>query len=83
MAFEMMSDCIAHMDHLHDNPVDYGHIEQVKVWPYSTFHQLVERQIYPEDRSGYAVSSRSVKGVKTCDLLRGTHAFYRPGLGRF
>jgi len=37
----MLSDYIAHMDHLHFNPVDYGHVEQVKVWPYSTFHQLL------------------------------------------
>ena len=41
MASEMMSDYIAHMDYLHYNPVDYGHVEQIKVWPYSTFHQLV------------------------------------------
>ena len=41
MAFEMMSDNITHMDYLHYNPVDYGYVEQVKVWPCSTFHQLV------------------------------------------
>jgi putative transposase len=43
------------MDYLHYNPVNYGHVEQVKDWPISTFHQLVKRQIYPEDWGGYPV----------------------------
>ena len=42
-------DYIAHMDYLHYNPVKHGHVVQVKDWPYSTFHQLVKRQVYPEN----------------------------------
>ncbi len=43
------------MDYLHNNPVKHGHVEQVKDWPYFTFHQLVKRQIYPEDWGGNRV----------------------------
>ncbi len=48
-------DYIAHMDYLHYNPVKHGHVEQVADWPYSTFHQLVKRQIYPESWGGNMV----------------------------
>ena len=42
------ADYVVHMDYLHYNPVKHGHVEQVKDWPYSTFHHLVQREIYPE-----------------------------------
>ncbi len=48
-------DYIAHMDYLHYNPVKHGHVGQVEDLPYSTFHQLVKRQIYPEDWGGNLV----------------------------
>ncbi|MFK8068373.1 MAG: transposase [Gammaproteobacteria bacterium] len=38
----------AHMDYVHINPVKHGLIEQVKDWPYSTFHYLVKKGIYSE-----------------------------------
>ena len=41
-----------HMDYLHFNPVKHGHVRQVKDWPYSTFRDLVEQGIYPEDWAG-------------------------------
>jgi putative transposase len=39
----------AHMDYVHINPVKHGLVKQVKDWPYSTFHKLVERGIYAQD----------------------------------
>ncbi len=35
------------MDYLHYNPVKHGYVENVKEWPHSTFHRLVEKEIYP------------------------------------
>ena len=34
-----------HMDYLHYNPVKHGLMSQVKDWPYSSFHQQVERGV--------------------------------------
>jgi putative transposase len=42
----------AHMDYVHINPVKHGLVKQVKDWPYSTFHKLVERGIYAQDWGG-------------------------------
>ena len=42
----------AHMDYVHINPVKHGLVKQVKDWPYSTFHKLVEQDIYPQDWGG-------------------------------
>lgn len=42
----------AHVDYVHINPVKHGLVKQVKDWPYSTFHKLVEQGIYPEDWGG-------------------------------
>ncbi|MGZ8272172.1 MAG: REP-associated tyrosine transposase, partial [Methylophilus sp.] len=42
----------AHMDYVHINPVKHGLVKQVKDWPYSTFHKLVERDIYAQDWGG-------------------------------
>jgi putative transposase len=47
-------DYAAHMDYIHYNPVKHGWVETVKEWPYSTFHALVEKGVYPID---WAVSS--------------------------
>ena len=38
-----------HMDYVHFNPVKHGLVEQVKDWPYSTFHSLVKDGVYPLD----------------------------------
>ena len=38
-----------HMDYIHYNPVKHGLSQSAIEWPYSTFHQLVSREIYPRD----------------------------------
>ena len=40
------------MDYVHINPVKHGLVKQVKDWPYSTFHKLVEQGVYSEDWGG-------------------------------
>jgi putative transposase len=35
-----------HVDYIHYNPVKHGHVMRVADWPYSSFHQYVERGIY-------------------------------------
>jgi len=51
------------MDYLHYNPVKHGHVEQVKDWPYSTFHHLVNCQIYPESWGGDVLELEVGEGV--------------------
>lgn len=45
-------DFAAHMDYVHFNPVKHGHVARVADWPYSTFHALVAKGIYPADWAG-------------------------------
>lgn len=42
----------AHKDYVHINPVKHGLVKQVKDWPYSTFHNLVEQGVYTQDWGG-------------------------------
>ncbi|MCF6280740.1 MAG: transposase [Candidatus Polarisedimenticolaceae bacterium] len=42
-------DYTAHMDYIHFNPVKHGWVVAVSDWPYSTFHRLVARGVYPEN----------------------------------
>lgn len=44
-----------HMDYVHFNPVKHGWVNEVKDWPYSTFHKAVEAGLYPEDWGGRGV----------------------------
>ncbi|WP_250458900.1 REP-associated tyrosine transposase [Microbulbifer litoralis] len=37
-----------HLDYIHYNPVKHGYVNQVKEWPYSSFHRMVKRGWYPE-----------------------------------
>ena len=46
------ADFRAHMDYIHINPLKHGLVKQVSEWPYSTFHQLVEKGVYPADWAG-------------------------------
>jgi putative transposase len=46
-----------HVDYIHFNPVKHGHVTRVIDWPYSTFHQMVKRGIYPEDWAGDAANA--------------------------
>jgi putative transposase len=43
------SDYNRHMDYIHYNPVKHGLVSEVKDWPYSTFHRLVEKGVYPPE----------------------------------
>ena len=38
-----------HADYIHYNPVKHGHVTKVADWPYSSFHQYVQRGIYHFD----------------------------------
>jgi putative transposase len=42
------------MDYIHFNPVKHGHVSRVVDWPYSSFHRLVRRGVYPSDWAGDA-----------------------------
>ena len=42
----------SHMDYVHINPVKHGLVRCVADWPYSTFHRLVEKGIYPVNWAG-------------------------------
>jgi putative transposase len=44
-----------HMDYLHWNPVKHGYVQSVADWPFSSFHRLVARGIYPPDWGGTAI----------------------------
>ncbi len=46
------ADFLAHMDYVHIDPLKHGLVERVRDWPYSTFHRLVERGVYPIDWGG-------------------------------
>ena len=46
------ADFQAHMDYVHVNPVKHGLVSRVSDWPFSTFHKLVERGVYPADWAG-------------------------------
>jgi len=46
------ADFLAHMDYVHINPLKHGLVERVRDWPYTTFHGLVERGVYPIDWGG-------------------------------
>nr|WP_310090906.1 transposase [Pseudoxanthomonas sacheonensis] len=43
------SDWRRQMDYLHFNPVKHGLVEQVREWPYSSFHRLVRQGFYDRD----------------------------------
>jgi putative transposase len=53
-------DYAAHMDYIHYNPVKHGWAKAVKDWPYSTFHQLVEKGVYPVDWAGCGMGTLDV-----------------------
>ena len=46
-----------HVDYTHFNPVKHGWAQQVKDWPYSTFHRFVEQKVYPPDSAGSTVET--------------------------
>jgi putative transposase len=38
-----------HLDYLHYNPVKHGYVDRVADWPYSSFHRLVKKGVYPQN----------------------------------
>jgi putative transposase len=40
------------MDYVHINPLKHGLVTRVSEWPYSTFHSLVEKGVYPTEWAG-------------------------------
>ena len=46
------ADFQAHRDYVHINPVKHGLVSRVSRWPYSTFHRLVEKGVYPINWAG-------------------------------
>ena len=42
-------DFARHVEYIHWNPVKHGWVEQVKEWPYSSFHDYVRKGLCPED----------------------------------
>ncbi len=45
-------DFIKHVDYIHYNPVKHGYVDYVGDWPYSSFHDYVQRGIIPYDWAG-------------------------------
>ncbi len=41
-----------HLNYIHINPLKHGYVQQVKDWPYSSFHHYVEKGFYPHDWGG-------------------------------
>jgi putative transposase len=41
-----------HVNYIHYNPVKHDHVTRVRDWPYSSFHQMVQLGVYPEDWAG-------------------------------
>jgi len=42
-------DYAAHMDYVHYNPVKHGWAQTVAEWPFSSFHRLVKKGVYPQN----------------------------------
>ncbi len=43
------ADFARHADYIHYNPVKHGLVQSAADWPYSTFHQFVQRGVYGPD----------------------------------
>ena len=46
-----------HMDYLHYNPVKHGLTENVRDWPYSTFHRYVQKGVYTKTWGSDAIAN--------------------------
>lgn len=51
------NDYAAHMDYLHFNPVKHGLVKTVNEWPWSSFHRLVNEDVYQTNWSGDGIKS--------------------------
>ena len=59
------TDYASHIDYCHINPLKHGLVERVAEWPYSTFHQYVERGVYPIDWATFS-PLQYVNGERRC-----------------
>lgn len=41
-----------HMNYIHHNPVTHGVVDEVSLWPWSSFHRYVADGVYAEDWGG-------------------------------
>jgi putative transposase len=57
------TDWARHVDTIHFNPVKHGWVEQVKDWPWSSFHQYVRRGWVAEDWGGDSVRLAVSRGL--------------------
>jgi len=48
-----------HLDYVYRNPLKHGLVDQVKDWPYSSFHRDVERGLYDVNWCGANVESNN------------------------
>ena len=46
------TDLQRHVDYVHFNPVKHEHVKRVADWPYSSFHNYLQRGILPGDWAG-------------------------------
>ncbi len=51
-----------HIDYCHWNPMKHGYVQQVKDWPYSTFHRYVHQGLLASDWAGFTEPSGSEFG---------------------
>lgn len=57
-------DLNAHIDYVHINPLKHGLVNEVRNWPWSSFHRYVTNGVYPSDWGGRA-------DMKLMDVSRG------------
>ncbi|ARU58098.1 transposase [Oleiphilus messinensis] len=50
-----------HVDYVHINPLKHGLVDNVKDWPYSTFHRDVKRGVYQLDWCGMGLDEHANK----------------------
>ena len=50
-----------HVDYVHFNPMKHGHVKRVADWPYSSFHNYVEREILPGDWAGTSIDGDAIE----------------------
>jgi len=58
-----------HVDYLHYNPVKHGQVTRVADWPYSSFHQYVERGIYYSGHLTVLISCRGVPDMFSPEII--------------
>jgi len=65
------------MDYLHYNPVKHGYVDRVGDWPHSTFHSLVNKEIYPKNWAASELTLSVGESVYTCGGLRFANPPYK------